>query len=306
MNDVRNFGKGNFLKYINKMECRKKKIAAAGICFSLAVIFLIAGTYFFHCAAGFFQNITIQSEEGISPEWLSYAFRAEDAAGDAGESGEETFSFAAWTELKNESVSTEFGKGVNADVAAVYGPSCCVLPVGKNLDIEDTRGCILGGKLAESLFGSHQAEGQKLIWRDQTWIVRGVVKEPSDFLMVQASGMDEPVVFDRISIAAGRADDRRLKAEDFINSYGLSARVLRWDYLYGISWTEELIPGEWSDFDGWKQNIKTHKQAVKMLRTMERSSIEDVGLRFRQKGNWLGILGIICCGAGVYAVFSKR
>ena len=159
---------------------------------------------------GFLKNLTIEAEgDGFDSQQVEALF-ASKYSSQQGE-GEESKStaFAAWTEFGNEIVSEGFG-GRNADtnVIAVCGPSYCLLPFGKNLAAEDLSGCIVGKSLAEKLFGSSQAKGQEISWRDRKWKVRDVVCEPSDFVMVQASGIIGEVSFDRISIIPEEKEDR--------------------------------------------------------------------------------------------------
>ena len=144
------------------------------------------------------------------------------------------------------------GRNADTNVIAVCGPSYCLLPFGKNLAAEDLSGCIVGKSLAEKLFGSSQAKGQEISWRDRKWKVRDVVCEPSDFVMVQASGIIGEVSFDRISIIPEEKEDRLLVGERFISQYGIFGHMLRFDYLYRLSWLKEMVPGEWSDFEGWR------------------------------------------------------
>ena len=100
----------------------------------------------------------------------------------------------------------------------------------------------------------------------------------------------DQIPFDRISLPLEKGEDRRLKGENFISQYGISAYVLRLDYLGSLSWVSEMIPGKWSDFDGWKQNFKEHKKAEELAKNAKKSAIESVGLENWKKGNRL-----FCC-----------
>lgn len=272
-----------------------KKIILTVLCICLSAVFLTVGMYFYARGNDFLKNLTIQAEgEGFPVLWLQSKLSEEGTKETAETDMEKEVSFAAWTELENEYVSGSLeGAGCKTDVIAVYGSSHCLLPFGKNLSIKDTKGCIIGKELAEELFGSHMAEGQELIWRGSTWVIRGVVEEPSGLFMVEAAELAEEIDFDRISIALGRKDDRKLVGEDFISRYGLSANILRWDYLYQAAWLTEMIPGKWSDFDGWKRNIEEHRKMVELVKNTEKTAIEATGLHYQKKGSRLFIAGII-------------
>lgn len=271
----------------------------AVICLCAALLFLWKGNDYGETANTFFGNVTIRAEGGtFDTGWIREMIRQNDSlTGNEeayGEQERDSETFAAWTELENETISDEMGgKIVVSDVIAVDGPSYCLLPIGKNLFPQDVNGCIIGRELAEELLGSCRAEGQPLLWRGKTWTVRGVVEEPTHLFMVQTSGLGETMSFDRISIVLSGQDDRRLTGERFVNRYGLSARTLRFDHCYGFRWLTELIPARWSDFDGWKQNWEQHRQAVSLVESSEKSCIEAVGIRNYKKRNIFFVLSFI-------------
>lgn len=152
-----------------------KKIALP-LCLALSVFLLTAGSIWSKRGSDFFNSLTILSEEGFESGLMKSAaqnLQARDSSRE--ETGETDFTFTAWTELRNESVSDSFSKKkYNADITAICGSSGCLLPFGKNLSSQDTKGCIIGSKMAEKLFGGYMAEGQEIVWRDRTWTVRGV------------------------------------------------------------------------------------------------------------------------------------
>lgn len=272
-----------------------KKIFPVVFCICISVVCMTAGMYFHAKGNDFLRNLTIQAKEESFPvSWLQGEQTEEDEIEAAGPDTKKSVSFAAWTELENQSLLGSLGKaGCQADVITVYGSSFCLLPFGKNLSVRDRKGCIIGKELAEELFGSHQAEGQELIWRNHTWTVRGVVEEPSRLCMVEAAKFAKEIDFDRISIVLGQKEDKKLAGEDFINRNGLSANVLRWDYLYQIEGFIDMIPGKWSDFDGWRGNISEYTRMRKLVENAKKTVIEASGLRYQKKGNRLFMLGII-------------
>mgnify|MGYP007067134727 FL=1 len=186
------------------MGIRKRRIVAAGVCFCLAALFLWMASVLGNRAESYFRNISVRAEtRGFEAEWINSAIKQQEISkvGEGESELEDRETFAVWTELKNESVSAmDGGKSSVTNVIAVYGPSHCLLPLGKNLLPEDKEGCIIGVELAEELFGTHLAEGQQLEWAGKTMIVRGVLREPEHFLMVEASGFRDAITFDRINI----------------------------------------------------------------------------------------------------------
>ena len=239
----------------------------------------------------FLKNVTIQAEgEGFEI--------SRDPSG-------QDDSFSAWTQCRKEPLKSGSGRTCDADVIAVNGDSGCVYPAGTNLPASDPGGCIIGKKLAEDLFGSDHAMGEKLVWREREWTVRAVVEEPSELCMLQASGIKDQLVFDRISIAVPEEDDRRKAVEEFVVSQGLDAHALRWDYLYGAEWFLEMVPSDWSDFDGWGENLKQRNKAVKYAKTAEKSAIEESGLSYRRRGVIFYAAGFFCVMAGLVIIRWK-
>lgn len=265
--------------------------------FLLSVILLIVGKIQTKRGSDFFDNLTIQSEEGFDSSLMDSALEEWQVQKPSEQEGEEEehFTFTVWTEFQKEFVSDVFSrKQQSADVTAIYGSSYCILPFGKNLSAQDTRGCIIGSKMAEKLFGSKMAEGQKIVWRDRTWKVRGVVEEPADLLMFQASGIKDEITFHKISIALNGRYDRKLTAEKFASRYGVLAQPLRFDYLYGIGWLKEMVPDKWSNFSGWEQNFEEYKKAVKYVQNAEKSTIEAAGVEYKKKGRCYFFGGVLC------------
>ena len=46
------------------------------------------------------------------------------------------------------------------------------------------------------------------------------------------------------------------------------------DYLRSPKSLTELVPGKWSDFDGWKANWKLRKEELRRIRKMHKNNIE--------------------------------
>lgn len=253
----------------------------------------------------YLKNLTIQSGTGsFDTRWLHEMLWKETGqksdGTEEGGTGTLKYSFAAWTQCQKESLRSESGgKNCTADVIAVYGPSHCVFPIGSNIPASDSKGCILGKKLSEELFGSTHAEGEKLIWQEHEWIVREILDEPSEICILQAADRTEELTFDKISIAMAPEEDRRQTGDEFILQQGLDAYALRFDQLYGMGWLLEMIPTNWSDFDGWKHNFEEHSKAVQYVKKAERTVIEETGLEYQKRGRIFIILGILLSIIGI-------
>lgn len=303
----------------------KKNLCLSAVCLGIAIAFLEAGAVCEKKTENFSHTVTMMSEDD--------GFGAEIIQG-IKEDPEQENTFTAWKEIPDSILSAkESGRTSRADAMMLYGPSYCVLPYGKTIDQEDTAGCLIGKKVAEDLFGSHQVEGQELVFEDRTFTVRGVIKEPETLFLYETlhtknsgfmtgtkehpagtGGSDTEntsdgteLSFDRISFYAENAKDGRKAAEDFMNRYGWNAEILRFDLYQDLSWAKELIPGKWSDFSGWKENLKNQKKQKEQVSRMRKSCLETEYLRLLRERNryiLLGIAGIVMCS--VIFVFGIR
>lgn len=302
----------NQISFVRK-KTRIKRILPATVCIILAIICITRGRSWSREGKCLSQSLTIQSEEGsFSGEWLQSAFAEHTQPEETSNSLDTKRSFAAWGEWKGEFIAGKNGgrKG-SGDVIALCGPSRCLLPIGKNLTPQDKNGCIIGQKLAEELFGGSRAEGQKITWQGGTWTIRGVVQNPARLLMVQVggrAGLMKKLHLNRINISMEDGEDRHLAGENFIQQNSLTAQMLRWDYLSGISWLREMVPGQWSDFDGWKENFQKQGEAARLARETWKSSIEAWGLGCRKKGGRLSLAGVflLVLGMGVLVTGSDH
>ncbi|MCI8991314.1 MAG: ABC transporter permease [Eubacterium sp.] len=297
-----------------------KRKAMAKISLCLSVICLGTAFAFFGMAAAygkkaenFSHTVTIWSQGA--------GFDADTIRGiDKDPEREEIF--AAWKEIPDSILSAaESGRTYRADVILLYGSSYCVMPYGKIMDKEDTEGCLIGKKTAEELFGSHRVEGQKLIYGNRTLTVRGVTEEPENLLLCEALLTSEAgagnssesrnyfagtgdvfaepeISFDRISFFAGDVKEGRRIAEDFRNRYGLNADIVRFDFYQNLSWFPDLIPGKWSDFSGWKENLEMHKKQKEQVGRLTKSCLETeylLCLRERNLCFLFGVFGLAIC-----------
>lgn len=259
------------------------------VCFTViigaAILFLTAGCVFGVKVRDFSHSVTIQADEnGFDMEMLKEMMA----------DPEPEYTFAAWKEETGRQISAaESGRSDTANVIEIYGPSYCVLPYGANLCQEDKDACLIGRKLSEQLFGGYQVEGQQIQYNGRMLTIRGVIKEPGEMLICETT---EPETgFNRISILA-EAGEGYLKAKDFISGYSLAAQPLRFDLYQNLAWIQEMIPGKWSDFDGWKENIKEKRQEFQFVSGAAKSNPELLYLGWVKRRNLYWALGIGCIG----------
>lgn len=241
----------------------------------LGVFLLLWGIYERKMTDGFEHQVVLISEDGFDNARLQQLMEGGETDPKSTEAADEiSRPMAAWTKQKELAVADAMsGRSSVTDVIFLYGSSRCLLPYGENLQPGDG-GCLMGEGLAKELFGTADARGQSIAWQGKSWVVRGVVKEPSGLLLLEASDLLKEVKFDRLNVLAEEKEDIRLAGEHVRNRYGFLAKQLRLDYYRGLSWLTELVPGKWSDFNGWKENFRQKQQELNRLANTEKSMIE--------------------------------
>lgn len=184
---------------------------------------------------------------------------------------EKPVGFTAWREEEGGTVTDEDGfRSAETTILRLCGTSEYLLAYGKILQREDDEGCLLGENVAEQLFGSHEAEGLTVLCDDRKLVVRGVIKEPAKIFILQETR--EAAVFDRITLEP--AEISREAALKFRDRHGLGGMAVRggkespWNVLLG------LVPGKWSDFDGWKLNAESYKKEADAEKKGEKGIFE--------------------------------
>lgn len=255
-----------------------------------AFLVLTAGSVFGTKAGDFSHGMTIRADDnGFDMEVLKEMMAEPDSE----------YTFAAWKEETGQQISAaESGRSDTANVIEIYGPSYCILPYGVNLGQEDKDSCLIGKMLAEQLFGGYQVEGQQIQYHGRMLIIRGVLKEPGNLMICETAGPEEDENFNRISVQTAAGEDGYMKAEEFISRYGLMAQPLRFDFYQDLSWIQEMIPAKWSDFAGWKTNIKSKKQEMQIVSGASKSDLEELYLGRIKSRNLCLLFGTGCLSIG--------
>lgn len=220
---------------------------------------------------------------------------------------EKLMSYTLWGEKQGVSVSDgENLRQTSTTVLTLRGSSEYLLPYGKILQKEDKSGCLIGRKTAWQLFGTYHAENLYVQYEKQIFQVRGVLNEPEDILVIQKqSNID--TILNRITVKKQSGRSVPQTVADFTERYGVSGEVIRFDFYGGLSWVFELIPGKWSDFSGWKQNISSVKKQWGVLESAEKSTMEIMFLSHTKKAVICFILGLaMTCVLAPFICLRKR
>lgn len=168
----------------------------------------------------------------------------------------------------------ETGRETEAEMLVLCGSSEWMLPGAAILSLSDNRGCLLGKKTAEQLFGGTNIVGEKVEQGGKCWLVRGVIPNISDAFVVEAGDRMSKMHLNRITFSHRPQVLSRIRAQAFLDQRGLAGTWLRFDLAHGTRMFQELLPGQWSDFSGWKSNWNTQQSAFSALRRIRKNHIE--------------------------------
>lgn len=177
--------------------------------------------------------------------------------------------FTAWREVQAQTIfaPAEYKTAI-VTVCHLNGSSEYVIPYGKSLKEGDEDGCLIGAETAYRLFGSTDVEGLTVTYQNKDYRIRGVIGEPSQILIVEEQ--EESALFMYLSMCTYG----EIQPENFLNRYGLDFLRISEEKWWKPSELLKLVPGKWSDFDGWKNNIEKERSVQKALKSRERSVFE--------------------------------
>lgn len=179
--------------------------------------------------------------------------------------------FTAWAEKEGQTVTDpKLGKSIQTNIVYLSGSSELVLPAEPVLLAQDENGCLVAAHTAWELFGSAEVVGQEIKVDHQICMIRGIVNAPQTGIYMQASASMENVSFQRITLEGKDTE----AGNNFLLRYGVDGTVIRMDYLRSLKSLTELVPGKWSDFDGWKANWRLREAGLRYIRKMHKFDIE--------------------------------
>lgn len=270
------------------------------ICLALAGILMYNGVKDKNKAAALEQNAVLALASPIDGERIKQMREAE-------EKREEAVTFTAWTQERNKSVTAEAsGKMARTELLWINGSSQLLLPYGKILNPQDPQGCLLDEGTAADLFGSTQVEGMRLLVDGQAWVIRGVFSSPRKLVILQDSREGDTAAWNRITVSRKQGQPVRSAGEDFLVRHGITGIQLRWDFYQNLSWLGELVPGKWSDFPGWSENIREKSQELKHLLQTEKSVLELEYLKLHHNSNWAILAGGLWVWAELLFLFRRK
>ena len=233
-----------------------RRAAAVVVSLLLAFGFAIGASRAGQRADLVWQNVTLYLEQTLSVEDAQTLARTDSDT-----------AFVAWTQKNDRTVMLQsLGNSVQTHVVFWYGSPELLLSVSLP---EEEKSCVIGTKTAWDLSGSTDGQGQALAVEDRVYTIGYTVSDPDTGVYVMATPQTR---FDRLTIAGRTASD----GAQFLLQHGLKGHVIRMDDLRSLRTWEELVPGKWSDFSGWKQNWQTRQKQLRQIREMKKTEREYV------------------------------
>ncbi|MCI8281449.1 MAG: hypothetical protein HFI76_07110 [Lachnospiraceae bacterium] len=278
-----------------------KKYAGQAICvlcLALAVAVIGKGKIMLNRAGQYTEQVTLLLQEPVDEKTVEIMRELEGTQG-------EPVSFTAWREEKDQRIQAEeTGNDTWANLLYISGSSELLLPYGKILSPEDSAGCLVDAETASELFGSPRVEGMVILAEGEKRVIRGVFSAPKRMIILQGSGKGQEG-FRRMALQRISGQPIKALGEKFFMRHGLNGSLLRWDLSGGFSWVQELVPGKWSDFSGWKNNLQEKSKELELIARTEKSTLELEYLRLQKKGVICLIIGGILVWGEVFVLLGK-
>lgn len=127
--------------------------------------------------------------------------------------------FTAWGEVKDGMVEEgDLNKSAKVNALLIKGDSNLVYENSQNLTSDDVDGCLLSENVVYQLYGDNNVTGKTIEYNGRSLIIREVIKDTSDLIIMQALSSTEQVM-NYVSIEVGSGDDADVVVQEFNNRY---------------------------------------------------------------------------------------
>lgn len=283
-------------------------LAASAVCLASAVFFGVFGMFEWQKGEEGFRGTSLAAwKSSVSADGEAGAITAAEAKAirETENARESPMDFTAWREDAGAVVTDEDGgRSTEVTLVSLCGSSELLISYGTVLQESDTSGCLIGEQAAEELFQTREAEGLTVVCGGKSLTIRGVLSEPENVLVCQET-KEDGVFFRAVLQTAGSGglttgQSARAAAEAFLGRHGLDGMIIEKTNESPFSALLELVPGKWSDFPGWKENLA---EAVNTKRKAE-ALPESIFERGTSEHKKTAAAAFVCCAAA--AVLAMR
>lgn len=202
----------------------------------------------------FFSSVSIRDHKtGISKASLIESIEQERAVSTK-DNSDSLLSLTAWkTEEGAELTNPYLGRKTKALAVTLWGNMKDTIPMsllsGNYVYQEDYNGCVVDSKTAYKLFGTITAVNNELQYKNNTYIVRGVVKSSVPIFLLQSSKRSESFSNLEIKILKNGKGREEMYATAFLAGSGLTDNYTLIDgYFYGNFISSALLMPLWLVF----------------------------------------------------------
>ncbi|WMJ87701.1 ABC transporter permease [Anaerocolumna sp. MB42-C2] len=160
-------------------------------------------------AADQLSNVSARyKEDTLTPREFTAALK------NMGQNGEKTLELTLWNRLKKEKAENELtGLQAETNVIEVYGNMKQVIPMeflyGRAVTEDDLRMCVLDSVTAWNLFGTVSAVGNRVIWNERKYTVKGIIKTSDTVIIIPVSDIEHK--FSNLEAVYGRKHGKRIE-----------------------------------------------------------------------------------------------
>lgn len=207
------------------------------VVFFTLLTFWITGNYLLDAEfyKDFFTTVSIRDHtNGISKSSLTNVLERSDRDTD-----ENSMSLTAWnTEYDVLLTNPNLGRSATVLAITLWGDMKTPIPMsllaGNYVYQEDYSGCVLDSKTAYTLFGTKNAIGNELIYNNNSYIVRGIVKCDVPIFLLQSYKSNETFSNLEIKLSNHYRGIEEMTVTNFLSDNSLTEKYTSIDgYFYG-------------------------------------------------------------------------
>lgn len=171
-------------------------------------------------------------------------------------------------------------KDTSIPVLALTCSSARIVAATADLNKEDVAGCLLDADSLYTLFGTTKAQGQQLIWQENTYQVRGVLLTDQPCMVVQNT--DEKAYLSGVILQVKKELYRGQYSQNEMTAYPVGEEgYYTKDYLSFFHWL--TTPNQWSDLSFYGDLQKEYKNRIDHIRYANKDVLETIYVRLYYK-----------------------
>lgn len=201
----------------------KKKIVRLLVLLGVALLFFTKATQYRGLMNSFQDKIFILQSKNISGRQASEMQSLNSSL-------EKQYAFTIWGEMRGVKIfNPDLKRDANVDQLVISGRSDIILESTFLLETKDKQGCLIDSDTAYALFGDPNTINQIVLCNNETYVVRGIVKNMKNVFVVQTSDKAEEML-DTITVLRNEETTDRI-VKNLTNMLGMNTQLVDWGLL---------------------------------------------------------------------------